>query len=203
MSIRRFDPFGDALSLRDAMNRLFEDSFVRSGLSGTLPQGAAAGLALDVEESGDAYTLRASLPGFKPEDVDVTVLGDTLTITARHQGEEERQGANYLLRERRIGSLSRSVVLPQKVQADRAEARYEHGELVLMLPKAEENRPRQIKVDVQGRQELSGGTAPRTPETGEQGQHLEGSQPQTPEMNRQAQAEATEPAAASQQEVQQ
>jgi len=203
MSIRRIDPFGDALSLRDAMNRLFEDSFVRSGLSGQSPQGAAVGLALDVEESEEAYTLRASLPGFKPEDVDVTVLGDTLTITARHQGEQERQGANYLLRERRSGSVSRSIALPQKVQADQAEARYEHGELVLTLPKAEENRPRQIKVDVQGRQELSGGSAPRTPETGEQARQMQGSQPQTPEMNRQAQAEAPEPAAASQQEVQQ
>jgi HSP20 family protein len=184
MSIQRWDPFRDMLSLRDAMDRLFQESVVRPS---TAPMGvgaAAYGLALDLEESDDAYTIKASLPGFKPEDVNVSVVGDTLTIQAQQSGEEERQGSNYLLRERRLGSLSRTVTLPQRVQADQAEARYEHGELVLTLPKAEDLKPKQIKIDVQGRQELSGGTAPRTEATGAVARESEGSQPATPEMAR-------------------
>lgn len=167
MTIQRWDPFRDMLSLRDAMNRLFEDSFVRPAPA-SLGTGAAYGLAVDLEETQDEYTVRASLPGFNPEDVNVSITGDTLTIQAQQSGEEERKGSNYLVRERRTGSVSRTLRLPQRVQADQVSASYEHGELILTLPKAEEVKPRQIKIDVQGRQELSGGTAPRSEQTGEQ-----------------------------------
>lgn len=182
MSIQRWDPFRDVLSLRDAMNRLFEESYVRPvGVSG-LAAGTAAGLAIDLEENGDEYTVRASLPGFNPEDVNVSVVGDTLTIHAQHMGEQERKGANYLVRERRLGSLSRTITLPQRIQADGAQARFENGELILTLPKAEETKPRQIKIEVQGREELAGGTAPRTEETGAEARETSlGSQPATPE----------------------
>ncbi len=161
MSMQRWDPFREALSLRDAMNRLFEESFVRpsTGMAGT---GTALGLAMDLEESQDEYVVRASLPGFRPEDVHITVTGDVLTIRAEHGGEEERKDRNYLLRERRMGAVSRTISLPTRVQADQAQARYENGELILTLPKAEEVKPRQIQIGVQGRQELSGGTAPNT-----------------------------------------
>ena len=156
MSMQRWDPFREALTLRDAMNRLFEDSVVRPSTLGT---GTAVGLALDLAESADEYTIRASLPGFRPEDVNITVTGDTLTIQAEYKGDEERKGTNFLLRERRLGSFSRTVTLPQRVQADQAQARFENGELILTLPKAEEVKPKQIQINVQGRQELSGGTA--------------------------------------------
>ena len=189
MSIQRFDPFREVLTLRDAMNRLFEDSFVRPGFGPGAQPGAGYGLALDLEETGEGYTVRASLPGFKPEDVNVQIVGDVLTISAQHNQEQERNDSNYLLRERRFGSVSRTVTLPQRVQADQAQARFENGELVLTLPKAEELRPRQIKIDVQGRQELAGGTAPRTEETGQQARESLGSQPATPEMNQESQAQ--------------
>jgi len=185
MSIQRFDPFREVLSLRDAMNHLLEDSFVRPGASRSGQVGAGYGLALDVEDSGEGYTVRASLPGFNPEDVQVQVVGDTLSIAAQYNQEQERNESNYLLRERRMGSLSRTVTLPSRVQADQAQANFNNGELVLTLPKAEETRPRQIKIDVQGRQELSGGNAPRTETTGAGGRESLGTEPTTPEMNRQ------------------
>lgn len=186
MTIQRWDPFRDVLSLRDAMNRLFEDSYVRPATMGT---GTAVGLALDLEETENEYVVRASLPGFKPEDVNINVVGDTLTIQAQHSGEQERKGDSYLLRERRIGSLSRTVTLPQRIQADQAQAHFENGELILTLPKAEDTKPRQIKINVQGRQELAGSTAPRTEETGAQARETElGSEPATPEMASQGQA---------------
>jgi HSP20 family protein len=188
MSLQRFDPFREALTLRDAMNRLFEESFVRPGSAPSGQLGTGYGLAIDLEESPEGYTVRASLPGFKPEDVNVQLVGDTLSISAQSTQEQERggEGGNYLLKERRFGSVSRTITLPQRVQADQAQARFEHGELVLTLPKAEENKPRQIKIDVQGRQELAGGTAPRTEETGQEARQSLSSEPATPAMNQQS-----------------
>ncbi len=156
MSIQRWDPLAETLSLRDAMDRLLQASFV-----GPATLGAAGGLgvALDLEETPDEYIVRAALPGFRPEDVDVSVTGDTLTIRAERQGEEERTGRTYLIRERRAGAVTRAIALPQPVDADRARARFEHGELVLTLPKAEGSKPRRIPIGGQGRQRLSGGNA--------------------------------------------
>lgn len=177
MSLQRWDPFQDMLSLRDAMDRLVQESFVRPS---TMGGGQGLGLSLDLSESQDEYTLKASLPGFKPEDVNVTITGDVLSIRAEHKGEEERKDQNYLLRERRFGSVSRTITLPTRVQSDRAQARYENGELILTLPKAEEAKPRQIKIGVQGRQELSGGQQSGHSDQGER--NLDSSQPATPEM---------------------
>lgn len=162
MSIQRWDPFREALTLRDAMNRLFEDSFVRPT---NLPTGTAYGLALDMEENDDGYTVRASLPGFKPEDVHVSITGDVLTIQANRDEQQEQTGKNYLVRERRTGSVSRTVTLPQRVESEKADARFENGELVLTLPKAEETKPKQIKINVQGRQELPSSESESTTET--------------------------------------
>ena len=151
--LARPDPFRDILSLRDAMGRLLEESVVWPT---SLAPGAGVGLALDLEESPEGYTVRAALPGFRPEDVDVSVVGDTLTIQAQRKDEGERKGRTYLIRERRAGAVARSIRLPQAVDADRARARYEHGELVLTLPKAEGSKPRRIAIGGQGKPLASG-----------------------------------------------
>ena len=156
MALQRWDPVREPLSLRDAVGRLFEDSYVRPA---TAAGGAPLGLALDIEETADAYTVRASLPGFRPEDVDVTIADDALTIRAERGGEEERRGATYLLRERQVGSMGRSVALPMRIDADAARARYEHGELILTLPQAEETKPKRIRIGADGRPQLAGTTA--------------------------------------------
>lgn len=162
MSMRRWDPFRDTLSLRDAMNRLFEDSVVRTSAQAQV--GAGAGLALDIEETGDTYVVRASLPGVTPEDVQVQVLGDTVSIRAERKQEAQRSGGDVLLNERRFGTTARTIALPTRVDPEAAEARFEHGELVLTLPKAAEARPREIPINVQGRHELAGGGPHETPE---------------------------------------
>ncbi len=155
MSLQRWDPFRDMFRLRDAMDRLLEESFVR--MPG-VPQ--AFGMPIDVEESDNDYTVTATLPGFRPEDVNVSIVGDTLTISAEKKSGDEQQGANYLLRERRTGSVSRTITFPARVQADAASARYENGELILTVPKAEEMRPRQVKVEIgSGKKELAGTTS--------------------------------------------
>jgi HSP20 family protein len=144
MAIERWDPFREAVSLRDAMNSLFQDSFVRPG--GTMAQSGSAALPLDVYETENEFVIRASLPGVKPEDVQITVQGDTVTIRGESKAEEERKGEQWHLRERRFGAFQRSVSLPTPVNADKAQAHFENGVLTLTLPKSEAARPRQIKI---------------------------------------------------------
>ncbi len=146
----RWDPFREMLSLREAMNQLLEESVVRPASAGGAGGGGAAGrgqpLALDVAEREDAYVVSASLPGVRPEDVHVTVLGDTLTIRAETRREDERSSGGYLLRERQVGTLQRAVTLPGPISADDVSADYEHGILTLTLPKSRANQPRRIQV---------------------------------------------------------
>jgi len=158
MSVDRWDPFRETISLRDAMNSLLQESFVRPG--GLPASNGHNTLPLDISESQDAFQVRASLPGIKPEDVEITVHGGTLTIRGESKAEEEKKGQHWHLRERRFGSFQRSVSLATPVDSDRAEARYENGVLTLTLPKSESAKPRQIKL----------GGATRSPEAVTNGQ---------------------------------
>jgi HSP20 family protein len=148
MAIEVWDPFREAVSLRDAVNSLLLDSFVR-------PSGAPAGngrgvLPIDVAENENEFVIKASLPGVKPEDVQITVHGDTLTIRGETRADEEKKGGHWHVRERRFGQFQRSLSLATPVDADRAQAQYEHGVLTLTLPKAEQAKPHQIKVGGSG-----------------------------------------------------
>jgi HSP20 family protein len=147
MSITRWEPFSDLMTLRDAMDRLFEESFVRPG---RLLTGQAAGtVPLDIFQQDGNVVVKAPLPGVKPEDIDVSVVGDTLTIKGETRQEQEVKEENVIRRERRFGTFSRSVTLPNPVDTSKANATFENGVLTLTLPMAEEARPKQIKI--QGR----------------------------------------------------
>ena len=138
------DPFREMISLRDAMNSLLQESFVRPG--SLQSPGGPATLPLDISETEDEYVVKASLPGVRPEDVQITVQRDTLTIRGETKAEEEKKGEHWHLRERRFGAFQRSLALAVPVDSDRANAHYEHGVLTLTLPKSESAKPRQIKV---------------------------------------------------------
>ena len=153
MAIERWDPFREAISLRDAMNSLLQESFVRPGGMG---QPGQSTLPLDVTENESEFVVKASLPGVKPEDVQITVHGDTLTIRGESKAEEEKKGEHWHLRERRFGTFQRSVSLSTPVNADKAEAQYDNGVLTLTLPKSEAARPRQIKIGGSPRTEAAG-----------------------------------------------
>jgi HSP20 family protein len=144
MAIERWDPFREAVSLSDAMNLLFRERFVRPS-NGTGQTGSTM-LPLDVSENENEFVVKASLPGVKPEDVQITVHGDTLTIQGESKFVEEKEGEQWHLRERRFGSFQRSISLPTAVNSDKAQAQFEHGVLSLTLPKAEGAKPRQIKI---------------------------------------------------------
>ena len=145
--VRRPPPFGELVSLRQAMDRLFEDSFVRPTWNGRAwAFGEGAGLALDVSRDANALHVEAALPGVKPEDVDITVENGTVTISGKTAEERRAEEGSYVLQEIRRGSFSRSVSLPTGLEPDKATATFENGILRLEIPKAEQVKPRQIKI---------------------------------------------------------
>ncbi|MGZ8437525.1 MAG: Hsp20/alpha crystallin family protein [Candidatus Limnocylindrales bacterium] len=143
--VRRASPLGELVSLRQAMDRLFEDSFVR-------PRGWVTsafegyGLPLDVTSGTDAINVEASLPGFKPEDVQITIENGTLNIQARTESETKEGEGEALVTEIRRGSVSRTITLPAGLEPDKATATYEHGMLKLRIPKADAVKPRQVRI---------------------------------------------------------
>ena len=139
------DPFGALTPLREAMNRLFEESFV--GPHFELFVGRT--FPVDIYETEDklSYVVEAALPGFKPEDVHVTAEGDTLTISIMKKGEEKVEKGEYVRRERYEGEMVRTFTLPG-IEATKVEATYEHGILKLFVPKSEVVKPKQIPIKV-------------------------------------------------------
>lgn len=143
-SIVRWEPFRDMVSWREAMDRMFEERFLRPALS--LAPWAEGTMAVDMYETGDAIVVKTPIPGVSPDNIEVSVTGDTLTIKAELQDDQEIKRENYLRRERRYGSCCRSVTLPGGLETDKAEADYSDGVLTLTFPKAEEVRPKSIRV---------------------------------------------------------
>jgi len=99
-----------------------------------------------MHQTANDLIVKASLPGFKPEEADASITGDTLTIKGEHKEENEVKDENYFYKERRYGALSRSAPVPVKVKSEKTEAIFESGVLTLALPKAEEVKPKQIKI---------------------------------------------------------
>jgi len=144
-NIVRWEPFRDLISLREAMDRLFEESFIRPRAGWLAPLGAEA-LAVDMYETDQDVVVKSSVAGVRPEDIDITITGDTLTIKGETKAEEKIERENYVRQERRYGAFSRSLTLPTTIVAEQAKAEFENGVLTLTLPKAEEVKPKTIKV---------------------------------------------------------
>jgi HSP20 family protein len=121
------------------MDRTVEDWSPESGLyQGIIP--------VDVYQTDDEVVITATAPGIKPDDLDISVTADAVTIRGEVSEEHEEGGRQYHLRERRYGSFARSVALPIAVDADQAQAEFANGILTLTLPKVEEVKPKSIKV---------------------------------------------------------
>jgi HSP20 family protein len=131
------------MTLREAMNRLFDDSFTRpvgaSGISSVIP-------AIDLYQTNDEVVVKASLPGLKADDVQLSVTGDALTLRGEFKASNEKQEATYHIRERRYGSFERALMLPTAVQTDKAKADFENGILTITLPKADAVKPKTISI---------------------------------------------------------
>lgn len=143
--IRRWDPFHEILSLRRAIDRILDEAFSRPSLLFT---GSLDWPAVDIYETRDEVVVKAAVPGVRPEDIEVTVSGNTVTLRGEFREEQEAREGSWIRQERRLGAFTRSFVLPVEVVADKAVAEYEHGILTLRLPKAEAVKARTIKVKV-------------------------------------------------------
>ncbi len=145
MSIRSWNPMEDVMSFQDAMSRLMEEGMVPARFvrrERAVP--SVLRLPLDAYATDTELVITASVPGLKPEDVEITLEGDTLTIKGEFK--QPLENVQYLMNERLSGSFVRTLTINVPVQADKAEARFEDGVLTLVLPKAEEVRPKVIKV---------------------------------------------------------
>jgi HSP20 family protein len=117
-------PFDELLTLRDATD-----------------------LAIDICETGAEVVVKTALPGFKPDEVEVTITGSTLTISGESKEENETKEKDYIRKERRFGSFTHTVTLPNGLKADKAEAVFQNGMLALTVPKSEESKPKSIKIN--------------------------------------------------------
>lgn len=144
MTLMRPRPLFDAPSLRDAMDRFFDRSFVSPGEWLTLARFEQP--AIDVVSKPESFVVKAALPGVKPEDIETTITGDTLTIHGKYYEEEKREEEGYLYRELSRGEFRRSVGLPTGIKSEAAEATFRDGILTLTIPKVEPVKPREIKV---------------------------------------------------------
>ena len=141
-NLTRWEPMREMMTLREAMDRLFDDAFTRP----LTINGDFTAPAIDMYQTEDDVVVKATLPGLRAEDVDITVTGETLTLRGEYKQENEQKNARYHIREGRYGSFERSIMLPTDVKADQAKADFENGVLTITMPIAEEVKPKSITI---------------------------------------------------------
>lgn len=139
----RWEPAREMMTLREAMDRLFDDAFTRP-LSLTSSNWSIP--AVDMYQTDNEVVVKAALPGIKADEVQINVTGEVLTIKGETKQESETKEKAYHIREQRWGAFERSIVLPTEVVADKAKADFENGILTITLPKAEEVKPKTISI---------------------------------------------------------
>lgn len=138
----RWEPMREMMTLREAMDRLFDDSYTRP-IGNVNTWGAPA---IDLYQTEKNVIVKAALPGLKAEDVQISVTGEVLTLKGEFKQAEEVKEATYHLKEQRFGAFERSLSLPTDVQTEKAKADFENGVLTITLPKAEQVLPKTITV---------------------------------------------------------
>ena len=138
MVLQRRDPFRDLRRIENTMDRFWR------GLGAQEAGGWA--VPLDVVQDGDSIVIHGTLPGVKAAEISVTIDDGVLEIKAESKTDHEEQNGNYLIRERRAGTFHRVLRLPDSVDADKAETRYEDGVLTVRLPKVEARKAKVLEV---------------------------------------------------------
>jgi HSP20 family protein len=140
--IIKSDPFLDIVNVRDTMDRMLDNYFGRSPVAF---EGYGV-VDLDLYQTENDVVIEASIPGINPDDINISVAGEVLTIKGEVKQEKETKEADYHIKERRYGSFSRSITLPTQINAEKAAADFKNGILKLTLPKAENVKPKTITV---------------------------------------------------------
>jgi len=140
--VTRWDPLRDMITMRQAVDRMLDETFAR----GTETRGTGAWLLpMDAYITDEAIVIRADVPGIKPEEIEITLEGDTLAIRGEIRREEDSQ-RKYVLLERPTGKFERTLNINTPIDHEGVEANFKDGVLTLTLPKAEAVKPRQITV---------------------------------------------------------
>jgi HSP20 family protein len=141
--LTRWEPFRDVRRMHDMLDRIMDQAVLDWSPEGVPYQGI---IPIDVYQTDNDIVITATAPGIKPDDLDISVTADSVTIHGEVGEEHEEEGRRYHVRERRYGSFARSIALPTTIDADKTQAEFENGILTLTLPKVEEVKPKSIKV---------------------------------------------------------
>ena len=145
-NLTRWDPVRETMTLREAMDHLFDDAFTRP-LSIMRNGGSTwSSPSIDMYQTNNDVVVKAALPGIKAEEVQINVTGDILIIKGELKQEEEKNDKSWHIREQRWGTFERSVMLPTGVISDKAKADFDNGILTITLPKSEAVKPKTITV---------------------------------------------------------
>ncbi|MBD3426840.1 MAG: Hsp20 family protein [Candidatus Omnitrophica bacterium] len=144
-----WQPFREMENLQSEMNRLFDLTLGRWPARSTGLMEGAWSPTVDVFESKENVLVKADIPGMKKEDIDISVRGDVLTIKGEKKEETETKDRDHVKTERFYGSFNRGIALPSEVDESKVKAVYKDGVLEIVLPKKEEQKPKQISIDVQ------------------------------------------------------
>lgn len=145
MAIIRWDPFRDLVTLREKMNRLFEEAYSARGEERNLVSSSWTP-SVDIYETENQLVLSVEVPGIKDEDIEIKIEDSTLSLRGERKFEKETKEENYHRIERAYGSFYRSFSLPPYIDQDKIEAEHENGVLKITMPKKHEAKPRQVKV---------------------------------------------------------
>ncbi len=143
MVLRRWEPFRELRQMQENMDRMWRSFGQEGGEAGNVENWA---IPLDVVQQGDNIIVKASVPGVNPEDIDVSIENDVLTIKGQTREEREHQEGNYLMRERRAGSFYRALRLPDTLDSDQAQCHYEHGVLSITFPRMESKKAKRLQI---------------------------------------------------------
>lgn len=144
-NLTRWEPFRELQTMRSMMDRFFDEPFFSAPHLWS-QRGENFSVPLDVIEEEGQYIVKASMPGITPEDVEITLTDNVLTIKGETKRESEDTQANYHVRERQYGSFMRQIALPMQIDSEHVEATHENGVLTLRLPKSESAKPKKIPV---------------------------------------------------------
>jgi len=149
MALVRWDPFRDIITLRERMDKMFEDSLARFRMPEEATMPTFWSPSVDIYETDENIVLKAELPGVDKKEVSVEVKDNTLFLKGERKREKEVKEENYHRVERSFGTFMRSFSLPVTVKQDQVKAKFKDGVLEVTLPKAEEAKPKQVKVEVE------------------------------------------------------
>ena len=145
-NLTRWEPVREMMTLREAMDRLFDDAFTRPFSLSREGGSAWSSPAIDMFQTDKEVVVKAALPGIKADEVQINVTGDILTLRGEMKHVEEKKDKSWHIREHRWGAFERSLRLPTVVIADKAKADFDNGILTITMPKSEEVKPKTITV---------------------------------------------------------